>query len=142
MWRPVGEQHLWTSFLQRVVARVGGQRGCTRNAARGVDHRLVAPPTLTLKGKRARCARAVEQARVIRDGGPLRRFTNIVNARPQELSRVRRIVAKRQPDRAVVAVLRAQYLAGRLLLMRCQDFILTVILSNYIQKISEAVVVI
>src|SRR6266404_3118856 len=135
MWRPVGEQHLWTSFLQRVVARVGGQRGCTRNAARGVDHRLVAPPTLTLKGKRARCASAIEQARVIRDGGPLRRFTDVVNAGPQELSGIRWIVTKRQPDRAIVAVLRTQYLACWLLLMSRQDFILTVVLSHYIQKV-------
>ena len=73
---------------------------------------------------------------------PGRRFTQIVNAGPEKLSGIRRVITQRQPDRAVVAILGAENFARRFLFMGGEDFILTIVLSHYIEQISQAIIVI
>ena len=59
--RPVGEQHCWASFLcGRAITRIGWQKRSRRDAARNINHRPIAPPTLALKRERTRRSRAIE----------------------------------------------------------------------------------
>ena len=140
--RPVRQQHLWASLLRRIVSGVSRQHGRGRDTAGDVNHRPVAPPTLALICQGARRSGAVKQAGVVSDGGPLARLTQVINPTPEKLTGIRWIVAQRQPNTTVVAVLGAKNLARRFLFMRGQDFILAVVLSHHVQQISQAVVVV
>src|ERR1051325_878548 len=78
--RPVGEQYLWASVLP--VAGVCGRERRRRDAARDVNHRLVAPPTLPLEGYGAGAARGGGQAEVEGDERPGRRIRPGNNSPP------------------------------------------------------------
>src|SRR5207247_7272841 len=74
--------------------------------------------------------------------GPLGRLTQVIDPAPEKLARIRRIVTQGQPNRSIVAVLGAENLTRRLLLMRGQNLILTIILADYVENVRQSIVVI
>jgi len=99
-WRPVGKQNLRVPLF-RAVAGIGRHQIRGRDAARDADHRRVAPPALAFTRERPDRAGAVKQAGAVADDRPVARFAEIINARPQKLSRVGRVVAHGDPLRCV-----------------------------------------
>src|SRR5438552_16946043 len=133
-WRPVGEQDLLATLQVGLVSWIRGRQSSRSNAARDENHRIVTPPTLSLETDRPGSARQIKQPRAVRHGWPARRFAEVIDSRPQKLSRVSRIVTQGDPNSALVPVLGSQNLASGLLLVRCQDFILTIVLPNHVQQ--------
>ena len=107
-----------------------------------MNHRLTAPPALPLERQRARPAGPIQQSRTVADVRPAARLAEIVNARPQKLSGIRRMIANGRPLPAVVGVFRANDFARRLLLVRSENFVLAIILPDHVQQIRQPVVVV
>ena len=138
--RPVGEQNL--TAVQRRETRIGW-RGLGRGGpARDEDHRLVAPPALTLECHRLGRAGVVQKPRTGDDNRPAARFAKIIHAAPQKLSGVRRIVAQPEPRLPVVSLFRADDFARRFRALRCEQFIVAIIRADHVEQIREAVCVI
>src|SRR5580698_4454175 len=110
--------------LVRSITRIYGHSVRRGDSPDHEDHRLGAPPTLALEGGRAGRAGAVEQAGTMADKRPAARFAQIINAAPEELPGIRRIVAQGQPRGEVLAVFGADDFARGLLRVRGEDFIL------------------
>ena len=74
--------------------------------------------------------------------GQRARLAQVVDAGPQELAGVFRMVAHGDPLVAVVRVLRADDLARRLLRVRGQNLLLAIVLPDDVQQVGQAVVVV
>src|SRR5947209_18676369 len=70
------------------------------------------------------------------------RLAQVIDPAPEKLARVRRIVTQWQPNRSIMAILGAENSARRLLLMRGQNLILAIILTNYVENVRESIVII
>ncbi len=125
-----------------LVARVGWRGLARRDSPGDVDHGLVGPPTLSLVADRFDGASAVEQTEIGGDGRPSARFAEVVDAGPQELAGVGRIVAQRQPHLAAVLIFGADDLARRLLAVGGEDLVFAIVLPDDVQQVGEAVVVV
>src|SRR4051794_33261304 len=76
------------------------------------------------------------------NSGPARRFPEVIYPGPNELACVWSIVAHRQPHAANVSVFSAEYLSRRFLFIRGKNFVLAIVLSDYVQDVSQPVIVI
>ena len=138
--RPIRE--LCLAAHERVETGIAGCRALGFDTATHINHRFVAPPALALEGARARRAGPIEQSRAGGDDGPAPGFTEVIDAAPEKLAGIGRVVAKSEPDFTVVAVFGAENLASRFGFVRGEDFVLAIILTHDIEKIRKAVVVI
>src|SRR6185503_10068653 len=95
-----------------------------------------------LVSERPRSAGPVEESKVTGDQRPLSGLAQIVDSTPDELSGMLRIVAGSQPDRAIVALLRADDLASQIDFVSCKQFQVAIVRADHIEQIGEPIVVI
>ena len=97
---------------------------------------------MAFPGARFWHAGAVDQPGSGCDHRPAARFAEIVDAGPEKLPGVFRVVAHKEPTVAVVAVFGADDDARRLGALRGEQFVVAIICSDHVEQIGEAVVVI
>ena len=94
---PVGQQRLAQIGRSGLVAGIGGSFFTDADAAQQMHSGRCGPPTLPFPGTWVRRSCAIEQAKGTADRRPLACLAQIVNAGPEKLACVRRVVTQSQP---------------------------------------------